>query len=96
MGWDRRRIGWLLAVTSVVSAFAMGWLLGRGDGARTPTTPPAASSSASDGGLRPEDVELRLDAGGLTLMPEGGLELAPIEPLGGAAASGGSSSAQSP
>jgi hypothetical protein len=52
-------------------AFLLGWLLGRGD------SPPAPAPS-----VRPSaDVELRLDAGGVTLLPEGGLELRPIEPL---------------
>ncbi|HHH27265.1 MAG TPA: hypothetical protein ENK57_02795 [Polyangiaceae bacterium] len=88
----RRQTGWILALAGAGLAFGLGWLVGRGDREGAAST----GSAAADAGLRPEDVELRLDAGALTLLPEGGLELEPIEPIGGASASGGSGPQQSP
>jgi hypothetical protein len=71
-------IRWVLALVGAGVAFGLGWLAGQ----RTP--PPEPTTAAPSASLRPEDVELRLDAGSLTLLPEGGLTLEPIEPLGGA------------
>ena len=96
MGWDRRQTGWVLALSAVGLAFALGWLLGRDADDPAPTSAPSASAPGADGGLRPEDVELRLDAGGLTLIPDGGLTLEPIDALGGDSAAGGSDPTQSP
>lgn len=96
MGWDRRQTGWVLALSAVGLAFALGWLLGRGGDDPAPTSAPSASAPGPDGGLRPEDVELRLDAGALTLIPDGGLTLEPIDAPGGGSAAGGSDPTQSP
>ncbi len=57
------------AVLLVVVAFLLGWYFGGGSG-DAPAAPAASSG-----------VELRLDAGALTLLPEGGLELPPITPI---------------
>lgn len=56
-----------------IAAFLLGWLLGR-DGGPDPVAPTAPTAP-------PAEVELRLDAGGVTLMPDAGLHLKPIEPL---------------
>ena len=97
MSWDRRQSGWVLAVTSVGLAFVLGWLLGRSDDEPARTAPSASvGAPGADGGLRPEDVELRLDAGGLTLIPDGGLTLQPIDPVDDTSDGGGSSPTRSP
>jgi hypothetical protein len=72
-----RRLRLLLACIGIGGVFLLGWMVGRGD---SPSTPPPAPT-----GPAPEDVELRLDAGSLTLMPDGGLELPrlPRDPLNG-------------
>jgi hypothetical protein len=56
------------------AAFLLGWLLGRGDASRDPPVAPVLSAT-----IRPEDVELRIDAGAVTLLPDGGgLHLRPL------------------
>jgi len=64
--------------------FVLGWALGRC------SSPPerAAPTSAATTGSEPATttatraVELRLDAGGLRLLPDASLHLEPIRPLG--------------
>ncbi len=72
-----RRLRLLLACIGIGGVFFLGWMVGRGE---KPPVPPLAPT-----GPAPEDVELRLDAGSLTLMPDGGLELPhlPRDPLNG-------------
>ena len=67
---DGRR--WWLALGFAAVTFVLGLLLGRG--CEADTQPEAAAIPAAS-------VELRFDAGGVTLLPEGGLTLPPIEPL---------------
>jgi hypothetical protein len=63
----------------VAGAFALGWWFGRKNHDEPPAMAPSASAS----------VSLQLDAGGVTLLPEGGLELKPITPLAGEGGGGG-------
>ena len=74
-----------LVVLLAVALFAAGWLAGRGGCGRQGVPAPAASTTGSP---RAEvvtsasaQVELRLDASALTLLPEGGLELPRLDPL---------------
>jgi hypothetical protein len=63
----------------VAGAFVLGWWMGR-DGSDV-AQPPAGPASAGPPSAGPSAVKLVLDAGGVTLLPEGGLELRPITPL---------------
>jgi hypothetical protein len=66
------------AVLALVLVFALGVWWGRG---AAPEHVPAASASPSTTPTAGGTVELRLDAGALTLLPEGGLELRPMPSL---------------
>ncbi len=71
---------WLFAGLVAALLFAGGWLLGRsGCFAEGPPGPPRADAGGVQSAEAAMAVELRLDAGGLTLMPEGGLELKPLQ-----------------
>jgi hypothetical protein len=63
------RIGILLL--ALAATFVLGWWWGRSEPAEAP---PAARSA------EPE-VQLRIDAGGISLLPDGGLHLKPLPPL---------------
>ena len=63
-----------IAVPIVLTAagFLLGWLFARVDsGSQAPKSTP----------IPPASVHIQLDAGAVTLLPEGGLRLEPIEPL---------------
>lgn len=86
----KNQLGWGLALVGAGLAFTLGWLAGRQQ------PPPPVPAPAPSTTLQPEDVELRLDAGSLTLLPEGGLDLKPIEPLNGTGGSAGAGPIETP
>jgi hypothetical protein len=70
---------WLVAALAVSAAFLLGWWLGRGETPPRGDVAPVLSAT-----VRPEDVELRLDAGSVSLLPDGGgLHLRPLGAAGG-------------
>ncbi|MBW2456921.1 MAG: hypothetical protein JRI68_20570 [Deltaproteobacteria bacterium] len=88
-----------LIVVVGLALFVLGWALGRCSSTEppvepTPTAPTvpaplgtrtgATDGSPTEGGPPQGDgAELRLDAGGLRLVPDASLHLKPIVPLGG-------------
>ncbi|MEZ4437892.1 MAG: hypothetical protein R3B72_02310 [Polyangiaceae bacterium] len=75
MAEPNNRIRTLFVASLAAVAFLLGWLLGRRDDA------PSAAAPAPSASLRPEDVEVRVDADAVTLLPEGGLHLPPLPEL---------------
>jgi hypothetical protein len=64
---------------AIAAAFLLGWWLRGGDAHPPATVAPVLSATVS-----PDDVELRLDAGAVTLLPDGGgLHLRPLGHGGG-------------
>lgn len=68
-GWGKRALVLLLPAAVI---FVLGWLLGRQSGPPRATAPSAVAPSA---------IELKLDASAVTLLPDAGLYLRPLEPV---------------
>jgi hypothetical protein len=63
-----------ILVAALAGTFVLGWWWGRSEPAGQPASPAAAPSTEPS-------VELRIDAGGISLLPDGGLYLKPLPPL---------------
>ena len=63
-----------IVAAALAGTFVLGWWWGRSEPSGQPSGPTAPPSTEPT-------VELLIDAGGISLMPDGGLYLKPLPPL---------------
>jgi hypothetical protein len=72
----------LAAIAIAFGCFALGWWLGRSEPRTPPPTASAGASASTDGdaGAPLGDLQIRIDAGAIRLLPDASLRLEPIAP----------------